>query len=69
LPVGGFYKDTGGHWAFVLEGDDQAVRRDIKLGRKSGNISFEVLEGLKPGDQVVTSTYENFGDAEVLILE
>ncbi|HMG89010.1 MAG TPA: HlyD family efflux transporter periplasmic adaptor subunit [Chryseolinea sp.] len=69
LPMGGFYKDTGGNWAFVLEGNDQAVRRDIKLGRKSGNISFEVLEGLKPGDQVVTSGYENFGDAEVLILD
>jgi HlyD family secretion protein len=69
LPMGGFYKDTGGNWAFVLEGNDQAVRRDIKLGRKSGNISFEVLEGLKPGDQVVTSAYENFGNAEVLILE
>ena len=69
LPVGGFYKDTGGNWAFVLDGNDQAVKRDIKLGRKSGSISFEVLEGLKPGEQVVTSSYENFGDAEVLILE
>ena len=69
LPVGGFYKDTGGNWAFVLEDDDKAVKRDIKLGRKSGNISFEVLEGLEPGEQVVTSAYENFGDAEVLILE
>jgi HlyD family secretion protein len=69
LPVGGFYKDTGGNWAFVLEGNDQAVKREIKLGRKSGSVSFEVLEGLKPGDQVVTSSYENFGDAEVLILE
>lgn len=69
VPVGGFYKDTGGNWVFVLEGNDEAVRRDIKLGRKSGSISFEVLEGLKPGDQVVTSSYENFGDAEVLILE
>ena len=67
--MGGFNKDTGGNWAFVLEDDDKAVKREIKLGRKSGNISFEVLEGLKPGDQVVTSAYENFGDAEVLILE
>jgi HlyD family secretion protein len=69
LPMGGFYKDTGGNWAFVLDKDDRAVRRDIKLGRKSGNISFEILEGLNPGEQVVTSAYENFGDAEVLILE
>ena len=68
LPAGGFYKDTGGNWVFVLDGNDQAVKRDIKLGRKSGNISFEVLDGLKPGDRVVTSAYENFGDAEVLFL-
>ena len=69
LPMGGFYTGTGGNWVFVLDDHDQAVRRDIKLGRKSGSVCFEVLEGLKPGDQVVTSSYENFGDAEVLVLE
>lgn len=68
LPVGGFYKDTGGNWVFVLEGDgSRAVKRDIKLGRKNPE-NFEVLEGLKPGDQVITSSYENFGNNEVLIL-
>ncbi|MFN8888583.1 MAG: efflux RND transporter periplasmic adaptor subunit, partial [Cyclobacteriaceae bacterium] len=46
LPVGGFYKDTGGNWVFVLDGDDKAVKRDIKLGRKNSE-NFEVLEGLK----------------------
>lgn len=66
LPVGGFYKDTGGNWVYVLEGD-KAVKRDIKLGRKNTE-NFEVLEGLKPGDQVITSSYENFGDNEVLLL-
>ncbi len=69
LPVGGFYKDTGGNWVFVLEdGDNRAVRRDIKLGRKNTE-NFEVLEGLKPGDRVITSSYENFGNNEVLILD
>ncbi len=67
LPVGGFYKDTGGNWVYVLEGNDRAVRRNIKLGRKNPE-HFEVLEGLQPGDQVITSSYENFGDNEVLIL-
>lgn len=67
LPVGGFYKDTGGNWVFVLEGENKAVRRDIKLGRKNTE-NFEVLEGLKPGDRVITSSYENFGNNEVLIL-
>ncbi|MCE2994551.1 MAG: HlyD family efflux transporter periplasmic adaptor subunit [Flammeovirgaceae bacterium] len=68
LPVGGFYKDTGGNWVFVLDGDDKAVKRDIKLGRKNSE-NFEVLECLKPGDRVITSSYENFGNNEVLILK
>jgi len=67
LPVGGFYKDTGGNWVFVLDQNNQAVKRDIKLGRKSPDY-FEVLEGLQPGDRVITSSYENFGNNEVLIL-
>lgn len=68
LPVGGFYKDTGGNWVFVVEeGSNQAVRRDVKLGRKNTE-NFEVLEGLKPGDKVITSSYENFGNNEVLLL-
>jgi HlyD family secretion protein len=67
LPVGGFYKDTGGNWVFVLDGENRAVRRDVKLGRKNTE-NFEVLEGLEPGDQVITSSYENFGENEVLIL-
>jgi HlyD family secretion protein len=67
LPVGGFYKDTGGNWVFVLDNDNKAVRRNIKLGRKNTE-NFEVLEGLQPGDRVITSSYENFGNNEVLIL-
>jgi HlyD family secretion protein len=68
LPVGGFYKDTGGNWVFVLEeGGNRAVRRDVKLGRKNTE-HFEVLEGLEPGDKVITSSYENFGNSEVLLL-
>ena len=69
LPMGGFYKDTGGNWVFILESPERAVRRDIKLGRKMGSEYFEVLEGLKPGDRVITSSYENFGTNEVLKLK
>jgi len=69
LPVGGFYKDTGGNWVFVVEDNGtRAVKRDIKLGRKMGSEYFEVLEGLQPGDKVITSSYENFGNNEVLLL-
>jgi len=67
LPVGGFYKDTGGNWVYILENDGKAVRRDVRLGRRNTEF-FEVLEGLEPGDQVITSSYDNFGDNEVLLL-
>lgn len=68
LAVGGFYKDTGGNWVFVVEeGGNRAVKRSVKLGRKNTE-NFEVLEGLQPGDKVITSSYENFGNNEVLIL-
>ena len=68
LPVGGFYRDTGGNWVFVLEeGSGRAVRRNIRLGRRNTE-NFEVLEGLVPGDLVITSSYDHFGDNEVLIL-
>lgn len=69
LAVGGFYKDTGGNWVFVIEeGGNRAVKRNVKLGRKNTE-NFEVLEGLQPGDKVITSSYENFGNNEVLILK
>jgi HlyD family secretion protein len=69
LPIGGFYKDTGGNWVFIMDGEGKAVKRDVKLGRKMGAEFFEVLEGLKPGDRVITSSYENFGNNEVLLLD
>jgi HlyD family secretion protein len=66
LPVGGFFSDTGGNWVYVLDGSGKrAVKRNITLGRKNP-MYFEVMEGLKPGEQVITSSYENFGDKEVL---
>lgn len=69
LAVGGFYKDTGGNSVFVLEKNgERAVRRNIRLGRKNPD-HYEVLEGLQPGDQVITSSYENFGKNEVLVLK
>jgi len=69
LPVGGFYKDTGGNWVYVLEGDGaRAVRKDIRLGRKNPEY-FEVTDGLEPGDRVITSSYDHFGDNEVLLLK
>lgn len=69
LPVGGFYKDTGGNWAYVVsESDNQvAYKQEIRLGRKNAEY-YEVLEGLEVGDKVVISGYDNYGDNEVLNL-
>ena len=67
LPKGGFYKDTGGNWVFVVEpGANKAVKRRIKLGRQNTE-HFEVISGLEPGDEVITSSYSHFGDNEVLV--
>jgi HlyD family secretion protein len=67
LPTGGFFSDTGGNWVYVLSsGGDRASKRKITLGRKNPQF-FEVLEGLQPGDRVITSSYENFGDKDVLV--
>ncbi|KAB7732856.1 efflux RND transporter periplasmic adaptor subunit [Rudanella paleaurantiibacter] len=66
LPVGGFFSDTGGNWVYVLDNTGKrASKRTIVLGRKNPEY-YEVLEGLQPGEQVITSSYENFGDNEVL---
>lgn len=66
---GGFYQSTGGNWVFVLtEDESRAVRREIRLGRQNPQY-FEVLSGLDPGDKVITSSYDTYGDNEVLLLQ
>jgi HlyD family secretion protein len=66
---GGFYQTTGGQWIFVLdESGSYAVRRPIRLGRQNIQV-FEVLDGLKPGEKVVTSSYDNYGDIEKLVIK
>ncbi len=69
LPVGGFYSDTGGNWVYVLdETGEKAIKREIRIGRRNPNY-FEVIEGLEAGERVITSSYEHFGDNEVLVLK
>jgi HlyD family secretion protein len=69
LPMGGFYKDSGGNWVFVLdESGNRAVKKDIRLGRKNSEF-FEVMGGLEEGQRVITSSYDYFGDNEVLLLK
>jgi len=66
IPRGAFYQTTGGNWIYVLEGD-KAVRRPVKIGRQNPQF-YEVLEGLTPGERVIVSSYEMYGNNEVLII-
>ena len=69
LPDAGFYADTGGAWALVLDADGRhARRRDLKLGRRADGV-VEVLGGLQPGEQVVVSPYRAFVGAQALQLD
>ena len=69
LPRGGFYQTTGGNWAYVVdESENIATKRRIRLGRQNPQV-FEVLEGLGPGDRVITSSYESFGNMDRLVLK
>ena len=67
IPRGTFYQKTGGKWIYVVDPDgNKAVKREIRIGRQNPQF-YEVLEGLEPGEKVITSGYDNFGDNEVLI--
>jgi HlyD family secretion protein len=69
VPKGGFNQKTGGNWIFkVNENGTKAYKADIRLGRQNPEY-YEVLEGLKPGDQVVTSSYEGYEDMGELVLK
>jgi len=66
---GGFYQTTGGNWIYALDKNGKfAVKRFIRIGRQNPQV-YEVLEGLEPGDRVITSSYESFGDMDRLILK
>ncbi len=69
IPRGGFYQATGGNWIYVVDpSGDFAVRRNIKLGRQNPS-TYEVLDGLEPGERVITSSYDNYSDFEKLVLK
>ncbi|MBD3415228.1 MAG: efflux RND transporter periplasmic adaptor subunit [Candidatus Aminicenantes bacterium] len=69
VPKGGFYQTTGGNWVYVVnESGDTALKRRIRLGRQNPDV-YEVLDGLQPGEKVITSSYESFGDMERLVLK
>ncbi len=68
LPKGGFFQSTGGQWVFVVgPKGEEALRRQVRLGKQNSKY-YEVLEGLQAGEEVITSNYDGFGDAERIIL-
>lgn len=69
IPRGAFYTSTGGSWVFVVSPDgSKAYRRPVKIGRQNPQY-YEVLEGLDDGEKVITSSYETYGDNQVLLLK
>lgn len=68
LPRGGFFQQTGGNWIFKVSEDGKtAYKVDIQVNRQNPDY-FEVIKGLKPGDKVITSSYETYGDIQELVL-
>lgn len=67
IPRGTFYQRTGGKWIYVVNKDGfKAVKREIRIGRQNPQY-YEVLEGLEPGEKVITSGYDTYGDSDVLV--
>lgn len=68
IPRGSFYQNTGGKWVYVLNADGtKATKRSVRIGRQNPQY-YEVLEGLAPGDKVIISAYDSFGDKDELLI-
>lgn len=68
IPRGSFYQNTGGKWVYVLNADGtKATKRSVRIGRQNPQY-YEVLEGLAPGDKVIISSYDAFGDKDELLI-
>lgn len=69
LPKGSFFQSTGGQWIFVVNANgEEAVKRPIRIGKQNARY-YEVLEGLQAGEKVITSSYDNFGEAQRIVLK
>jgi HlyD family secretion protein len=69
IPKGGFFQQTGGNWIFKVSADGtRAYKVNITLGNMNQDY-YEVLNGLQPGDKVITSSYETYGNIQELSLK
>ncbi len=68
LKNGAFFGDTGGAWVFVLdESGNIAERQNVRLGRRNPE-GIEIIDGLRDGDRVITSSYGKFMDVDAVRL-
>ena len=64
---GGFFQETGGNWIYIVDPSESfATKRKIRINRQNTNF-YEVMEGLQPGEKVIVSSYDSFGDKDKLI--
>lgn len=68
VPKGRFYQSTNGKWIFVLTSENKAVKRTVSIGRENP-FYYEVLSGLKVGDRVITSSYDEFDEIEEINIQ
>lgn len=67
VPRGNFYQQTGGQWIYKVKADKtRAVKVPVTIGRQNPR-QYEITEGLQPGDLVIVSGYDTFGEAEELV--
>ncbi len=68
IPKGGFFQKTGGNWIFKVSEDGKtAYKVDLSLGSQNTEF-YEVISGVEPGDQVITSSYDNYGEVQELLI-
>jgi HlyD family secretion protein len=69
IPRGNFFQHTGGTWIYVLDNSGKyALKRDIRIGRQNAKY-YEILDGLEPGEKVIVTGYEYFGDGNKVVVE
>jgi len=68
IPKGQFYSSTNGNWVFVLNSENKAVKRNIKIGRENP-FYYEIISGLQEGDKIITSSYDDFEEVEEVNIE
>ena len=69
VPKGGFFQSTGGQWVYVLNIDEtEATKRSIRIGKQNPQY-YEILEGLKDDEKVITSSYDLFGDNDRIVFK